>query len=289
MTKPITLRQFYQMFPTDDACLEHLFKQRFGEVHVCPKCNSPTKFHRLSAEKAFSCQVCAHHIHPMVGTPFEQTHMPLQNWFYAMYLFTATRHGVSAKELQRQFGCSYKSAWRMGHEIRKYLADVDGQTPLDGDVEADETYVGGKRKGGKRGRGAPGKTVVFAMQDRDGDLIAKVVPDVKKVTLTAEIEAHVVKGSTVHTDELASYNDVASKGYVHKTVHHGSGEYVRDGSHVNSVEGFFSIIKRSIRSTHIHVSRKYLPNYLAEFEFRHNRRAAPRSMFLRLVAFSPVS
>ena len=225
----------------------------------------------------------------MVGTPFEQTHMPLQNWFYAMYLFTATRHGVSAKELQRQFGCSYKSAWRMGHEIRKYLADVDGQTPLDGDVEADETYVGGKRKGGKRGRGAPGKTVVFAMQDRDGDLIAKVVPDVKKVTLTAEIEAHVVKGSTVHTDELASYNDVASKGYVHKTVHHGSGEYVRDGSHVNSVEGFFSIIKRSIRSTHIHVSRKYLPNYLAEFEFRHNRRAAPRSMFLRLVAFSPVS
>ena len=120
---------------------------------------SATKFHRLSAEKAYSCQHCAHHMHPMVGTPFEQTHMPLQNWFYAMYLFTATRHGVSAKELQRQFGCSYKSAWRMGHEIRKYLAEFDGTTPLDGQVEVDETYVGGKRKG-KRGRGAAGKTIV---------------------------------------------------------------------------------------------------------------------------------
>lgn len=288
MTKPITLRQFYEMFPDDDACIEHLFKQRFGGVHVCPKCNSPTKFHRLSAEKAFSCQVCAHHIHPMVGTPFEQTHMPLQNWFYAMYLFTATRHGVSAKELQRQFGCSYKSAWRMGHEIRKYLADVDGTMPLDGDVEVDETYVGGKRKG-KRGRGALGKTIVVGMQDRDGDLVSKVIPNVKKPTLTAEIEAHVVKGSTVHTDELSSYNDVAASGYVHKRVQHSAGEYARDGSHVNSVEGFFSIIKRSIRSTHIHVSAKYLSLYLGEFEFRHNRRSVPRSMFLRLVAFSPVS
>ena len=167
MTKPITLRQFYQMFPDDDACLEHLFKQRFGDVRICPKCGKATKFHRLSAEKAYSCQHCAHHMHPMVGTPFEQTHMPLQNWFYAMYLLTATRHGVSAKELQRQFGCSYKSAWRMGHEIRKYLAEIDGTTPLDGQVEVDETYVGGKRKG-KRGRGAAGKTIVVAMQDRNG-------------------------------------------------------------------------------------------------------------------------
>lgn len=288
MTKPITLRQFYAMFPDDDACLDYLFKQRFGDVHVCPKCGSQTKFHRLAAEKAYSCQVCAHHIHPMVDTPFEQTHMPLQNWFYAMYLFTSTRHGVSAKELQRQFGCSYKSAWRMGHEIRKYLAEIDGTTPIDGEVEVDETYVGGRRKG-KRGRGASGKTVVLGMQDRDGDLIAKVVPDVKKATLTAEIEAHVVKGSTVHTDELRSYNDVASSGYTHKRVEHSAGEYARDGSHVNHVEGFFSILKRSILSTHLHVSRKYLQNYLAEFEFRHNRRAEPRSMFLRLIAFSPAS
>ena len=289
MTKPITLREFYAMFPDDDACLDHLFKQRFGSVEVCPKCERPSKFHRLSAEKAYSCQHCGHHIHPMADTPFHNTHMPLQNWFYAMYLFTATRHGVSAKELQRQFGCSYKSAWRMGHEIRKYLAIVDGNEPLDGDVEADETYVGGKRKGGKRGRGAAGKTVVFAMQDRDGDLISKIVPDVKKATLTAEIEMHVAKGSTVHTDELASYNDVALNGYEHKRVQHSVGEYAKDGSHVNTVEGFFSIIKRSIRSTHIHVSGKYLSNYLGEFEYRHNRRAEPRTMFLRLMAFSPAS
>lgn len=286
MTKPITIRKFYEIFPDDDACLDHLFKQRFGNVTVCPKCNNPTKFHRLSAEKAYSCQVCAHHIHPMVGTPFNKTHFPLQNWFYAMYLFTATRHGVSAKELQRQFGCSYKTAWRMGHEIRKYLAEIDGDGPLGGEVEVDETYVGGHRKG-KRGRGAMGKTIVVGMQDRDGDIKAVVAPNVTKSVLQKLITDNVTKGSTVHTDEFVSYVGVDKLGYTHRTSDHSASLYSIDGSHVNTVEGFFSIIKRSILSTHIHVSRKYLPNYLAEFEFRHNRRKEPRSMFLRVMSFSP--
>ena len=149
---------------------------RFGDEVECGKCGKIGKFYRLSKEPAYSCPRCGHHIHPMVGTPFEKTHTPLQKWFYAMYLFTTTRHGVAAKELQRQLGVTYKTAWRMGHLIRKHMADTDGEWQLVGTVEVDETYVGGKRSGGKRGRGAPGKTVVFGMLERDGDVMAKVVP-----------------------------------------------------------------------------------------------------------------
>lgn len=146
MSKPLTVQQFFTLFPDDDTCLDHLFRTRFGEQVLCPKCHRISKFYRLASEQAYSCPWCGHHVHPMVGTPFEKTHTSLQRWYYAMYLFTTTRHGVSAKELQRQFGCSYKTAWRMGHEIRKYMAVLDGDDEkLDGNVEVDETYVGGKR------------------------------------------------------------------------------------------------------------------------------------------------
>jgi transposase len=284
MTKPITVQQFFQTFPDDDACLEHLMAKRFGTISVCPKCEKATKFHRLSTMPAYSCQHCGHHIHPMVGTPFEKSRTSLQSWYYAMYLFSASRHGVSAKELQRQLGVTYKTAWRMGHEIRKYLNQIDGTTPLDGDVEVDETYIGGKRAG-KRGRGAGGKSIVVGMQDRDGDLRSTIVPDVKRVTLHGEITANVTKGSTVHTDEWQAYRGIDKHGYTHKTVEHSANEFARDGSHVNHVEGFFGMIKRSIRSTHINVSRKHLSKYLGEFEYRWNLRKQPEQMFPAMMDF----
>ena len=155
----LTVTDFFRQFPTDDACLEHLWNVRFGDEVECEKCGKVGKFYRLRKGPAYSCPRCGHHIHPMVGTPFAKSRTPLQKWFYAMYMFTTTRHGVAAKELQRQLGVTYKTAWRMGHELRKYMAEVDGETPLSGDVEADETYVGGRTTGGKRGRGAPNKTV----------------------------------------------------------------------------------------------------------------------------------
>ena len=285
MSKPLTVQQFFTLFPDDNTCLDHLWRTRYGEIDTCPKCEKVTKFHRVSAEWAYSCQWCGHHIHPMVGTPFEQTHMPLQNWFYAMYLFTATRHGVSAKELQRQFGCSYKSAWRMGHEIRKYMTDIDDDgSPLSGEVEIDETYVGG-RQPGKKGRGAAGKVIVMGLQERGGDIRTEVVPDVRKDTLEHIIEDNVEVGSTIHTDEMPSYNKLPTLGYEHKTVEHGAKEWARDGSRVNTLEAFWLILKRSIRSTHVSVSKKHMPKYLGEFSYRQNRRKAPRQMFLQMLAF----
>ncbi len=145
--KPFTLNDFMVRFPDDAACLEHLMTIRFGRTLECPKCKKTGRFSRLVSELAYSCPWCGHHIHPMVGTPFARTHVPLFKWFYAIYLFTTSHHGVPAKELERQLGVSYPTAFRMAHEIRKYMAMIDGDPKLGGHVEADETYVGGKEKG----------------------------------------------------------------------------------------------------------------------------------------------
>ena len=280
----LTVTDFFRQFPTDDACLEHLWNVRFGDKVECEKCGKVGKFYRLNKEPAYSCPRCGHHIHPMVGTPFEKTHTSLQKWFYAMYLFTTTRHGVAAKELQRQLGVTYKTAWRMGHEIRKFMAKADGEWPLDGAVEADETYIGGRTTGGKRGRGAPNKTIVFGMLERDGDVMATVVPNVRKKTLQPIIKENVVKGSTVHTDELKSYSGLSKAGFEHETVNHGAGEYVDGDCHVNGIEGFWARLKLSIRGTHVHVSKKHLQKYVKEFEYRYNMRRNPGRMFDRLLA-----
>ena len=278
-----TVTEFFRQFPDDDACLDHLFSVRFGAEHECPKCGGSGHWHRLNKIPAYTCN-CGHHIHPMVGTPFEKSRTPLQKWFYAMYLFTTTRHGVAAKELQRQLGVTYKTAWRMGHELRKFMAKTDGEWPLRGAVEADETYIGGRTSGGMRGRGAPNKTVVFGMLERDGDVMAKVVPNVQKKTLQPIIEENVVAGSTVHTDELKSYGGLSKAGFEHETVNHGAGEYVDGDCHVNGIEGFWARLKLSIRGTHVHVSRKHLQTYVKEFEYRYNMRKNPDLMFDRLLA-----
>jgi transposase-like protein len=253
--------EFTRQFPDDEACLKRIMIERYGGTELdCPKCGEYGKFYRMTKERGYVCQHCGHHLHPTVGTPMERTHLPLHKWFFAMYLFSTSRHGVAAKELERQLDIPYKTAWRMAHEIRKYMAKVDGETPLGGPgepVEADETYVGGKRPG-KRGRGAAGKTVVFGMLERGGDVMAKVVPNVRKRTLQPIIAENVEPGSTVHTDELASYTGIDRAGFRHETVNHGLGEYVSGDSHVNGLEGFWARLKLSIRGTHVHVSRKHL-------------------------------
>ena len=283
MAKAPTVQDFFNKFSTDEACLAHLMMLRFGNPMYCPKCGAEGLFAKLKKLPAYACPTCGHHIHPMAGTPFERSRTPLQKWFYAMYLFTTSRHGVPAKELQRQLGVTYKTAWRMGHELRKYMAAVDGDPPLGGHVEADETYMGGRRSGGKRGRGAPGKTAVFGMVERGGDVMTRVVPNVRRATLERHILENIKGGTTVSTDELSSYAKIARFGYDHGTVNHSADQWVDGIHHVNSVEGFWSMLKRSIRGTHIHVSRKHLSKYLGEFEFRYNMRHVPEMMFARLL------
>ena len=283
MTQAPTVFEFLNRFPDDDTCLDHLMQLRHGNPLDCPKCGKNGKYHRIRKEPAYQCAWCGHHIHPMVGTPFHRSHVPLQKWFYAMYLFTTTRHGVPAKELQRQLGVSYPTALRMGHKIRQYMGLVDGDPPLTGHVEADETFIGG-RKRGIRHRGSKGKTIVFGILERGGEVYTKVIPNRKSKTVIPEIYWNVPRGTPISTDNMAGYKPLAGLGYPHKTVNHDVEEWARGDTHVNSIEGFWSILKRSIQGTHVHVSRKQLPKYLGEFEFRYNLRKTPELMVARLLA-----
>ncbi|WNK01696.1 IS1595 family transposase [Thalassospiraceae bacterium LMO-JJ14] len=293
MTKPTTLRQFFQKFPDDDTCLKHLFDVRFGQGHECPKCQREAKWYPIKAERAFSCQWCGHHIHPMVGTLFEKSRTPLQLWFYAIFLFTTTRHGVSAKELQRQLGVTYKCAWRMGHQIREHMAEVDGDDPLGGvgiNVEVDETLIGGSVSG--KGQGYKGnKTCVVGMLERDGEIVTQVVKGRDKVSMKGVILTHVLPGTTLQTDEFGGYKDIDKSGFRHVKVNHNRGEYAReDGAGVNGIESYWAQLKRGINGTHIHVSGKHLPKYAKEFEYRFNRRTRPEKMLSELLTtFEPTS
>ncbi len=293
-TKPLTIRQFFQMFPDDETCLQHLFDVRFGQGYECPKCERASKWFRIKAERAYSCQWCGHHLHPTVGTPFALTRTPLQSWFYAIFLFTTTRNGVAAKELQRQLGVTYKTAWRMGHEIRKHMADVDGAEMIGGlgkVVEIDETLVGGKSRTGKQGRNLENKTFVLGMVERGGDVVTAVVPDCKRATLWPLIESNVAAGTLLNTDELKSYRGLQIKGYRHQTVNHQQGEYVSPfGAMTATIESFWAVLKRGIAGTHIYVSGKHLAKYAGEFEYRFNRRAYGETMLQELLTtFRPLS
>ena len=285
MSGVLTIRQFFKRFPTDESCLERIMEKRFGLRHTCGHCGIfDSSFHKITGEPAYACAHCGWHLHPLAGTIFQDTRTSLQLWFYAIYLFVATRHGVSAKELQRQLGVTYKTAWRMGQQIRLLMSKADTKGLLNGHVEIDETYVGGKRPG-KRGRGAAGKTIVMGLQERQGRLVTEVIPDVTTKTLREKVHHNVAAGAVVSTDELASYNLLEKDGYRHGQVNHSQELWsyydYRTGEthHTNSVEGFWHLFKASVRGTHIHVSKKHMNKYLGEFTFRANYRDLENGMF----------
>ena len=287
--QPFSVREFFDRFPTDDACLEHLMELRYGLRHPCDKCLHLATFHRLAERPAYSCSQCGAHVYPCAATIFQDTRTPLQMWFYAIYLFVTTRHGVSGKELQRELGVTYKTAWRIGHQVRKLMEQADIQGLLIGHVEMDEAYVGGRRSG-KRGRGAAGKTIVMGMMERGGRMAAQIIPDVRKETLRNVVLENVEPGSIVSADELISYGLLTDDGFIHGTVKHGAKEWsyydYRTGQtfHTNSVEGFWRLFKASMRSTHIQISGKHLPKYLAEFVYRSNHRGLGNLMFDALLS-----
>lgn len=279
----LTVREFFARFPDDDTCLSHIMEVRHGLRHVCRNCKKESTFHKLTNRRAFSCANCGDHVYPCVETIFEDSRTSLQTWFYAIYLFVVTRHGVSGKELERTLGVTYKTAWRMGQQIRMLMAGADGFEILKGHVEADEAYIGGHRRG-KRGRGAAGKTIVIGMKERQGRLTTEILPNVHSSTLKQTILRNIETGSTISTDELYSYNLLDGAGYDHHLVTHGKKEYARGPYHTNSVESFWKLFKDSVRSTHIHVSSKYMDRYLKEFTFRANHREMSNAMFDLLIS-----
>ncbi|HEX9897181.1 MAG TPA: IS1595 family transposase [Dehalococcoidales bacterium] len=280
--KTYTIKDFDKQFPTDDACLEFLKNARYPQGVFCEKCNKVTSHYRIPSRKVYSCQFCGTHISPTAGTIFHKSDTPLRSWFHAIFLMASTKTGISAKQLQRELGVTYKTAWRMFNEVRKLMSE--SVNPLTGNVEVDETYIGGKRQG-KRGRGASGKSVVMGMVERDGKAIARVVPDVKARTLLPMIERNVDRENktVVFTDELPSYNRIERLGYSHEIVQHSAKQYVRGIAHVNTVESLWSTIKRGIDGVNHSVSPLYLQSYLDSYVFRYNHRKDEQPMFLSLL------
>lgn len=282
------IRAFQKRFPDEDACLTHLMRTRFGERFTCFKCQKQATYYRVKARRSFECEHCGYQVYPTAGTPFEKTRTSLRDWFYVMFLFCTTRNGVAAKEVERQLGVTYKTAWRMCRLIRLYMGYVDGDYPVGGHgktVEVDETFIGGVDSGKP-----DDKSVVFGILERGGDVVTRHVIDRTAKTLVPHVVGFVKKGSRVHTDEFSSYRSLTERhGYDHETVDHSAKEYVRGDVHTNGIESFWSSVKRGINGTYVWVSKKHLQTYLREFEYRHNLRKQPALMFeLLLQAFPKV-
>lgn len=263
-----TKKQFETEYPDDDACLEAVFQNRFGDLKDCPKCGAiDTKFYRVKKRQCYACMHCGYQLHPLANTIFRKTTTPLKDWFYAIYLFSVSKNGVSAKELERHLGVTYKTAWRMCKQIRLLMEQENEK--LSGTVETDETYIGGKGKG-KHWHDK--KQVVFGVVERYGRVSAQQVKSAGSRVLLPIIEANVEPKSNIYSDEYRAYRTLKRRGYTHTTVNHSTLEYARGNVHTNTIEGFWSQLKRSIDGTYHAVSPKYLQSYLNQFVFYYNFR-----------------
>lgn len=264
-----TFKQFKAEYPDDEACLKSVLENRYG--NTCPRCGVVgVKWHPITGRKGFVCSECDRHIYPLADTIFRKSETSLWNWFYAIYLFSVAKNGVSAKELERHLGVTYKTAWRMCKQIRLLMQQEADK--LTGTVEVDETYIGGKTKQNKKYQN---KTGVYGVTERGGTAKAVVAyGGVNATTAIPFLHATVEQGSKVMSDESRIYNRV-KRNYYHDFINHSQEEYVRGDVHTNTIEGFWGQMKSSIKGTYHAVSPKYLQSYVNEFVFRYNYRAMP--------------
>ncbi len=283
-----TINNFNKDFPDNNSCLEWLKNYLFpiGIVCIntkCKKFDNITPHHRIRGRMCYSCDWCGNHVYPMANTIFEGSTTPLKYWFHAIYIMSSTRCGISAKQLQREIGVTYKTAWRMFNKIRDMLY----QPPVKkkGTFEADETYVGGRRLGtGKVGRGAKDKSIVFGIYNRKGRLVCKKIANVKSNTLIPLIKENAIPEAIIYTDEFTSYKKLSKLGYKHEFIRHLDKLYVINDVHINSIEGFWSLFKRGINGVYHSVSKKHLQKYINEYVFRYNNRNNDNFMFYKMMA-----
>jgi len=275
-----TITQFNKDFPNDDTCLEWLRNYLYPKKIECPNCQKPRKYHRIKTKKVYGCDYCGHQVSPTAGTIFHKSPTPLKLWFYAIFLMSSTRCGISAKQIERETSVTYKTAWRMFKQIRSLLNY--NCSPSTGEFEADETYIGGKRSG-SRGRGAEGKTPVFGVVERESKVSAIATKDLKSMTVYPLIKQRALPNSVIYTDEFPVYDRLKGQGYKHQRVNHGLEVYVEGKAHTNTIEGFWSLLKRGISGVYHAISKKYLQDYVNEYVFRYNHRKDEKPIFLTVL------
>lgn len=276
---PQTLQQAIRFFSDDLTCVQFVASRRWVDgVAVCPKCDG-TNNTFMESRKVWQCKnkECKKQFSVKVGTIFEDSPIGLDKWLTAMWLIVNAKNGISSYEIHRAIGITQKSAWFMLHRIRIAM-ETGSIEKLSGNVEVDETFIGGKAKNmhkAKReaiikGRGSVGKTAVMGLLERKGNVRAKVVENVNRETLHAEVKANVEEGANLFTDEWRSYRGL-DENYIHAVINH-SIEYVKDNVHTNGIENFWSLLKRTIKGTYVSVEPFHLDKYLAEQTFRFNER-----------------
>lgn len=268
----MNLLEFQEKFSSEQVCLQYLEEMRWPQERYCPHCGS-TKTYKFSSGKLFKCGDCRKQFTAKIGTIFSDSKVPLSKWFMAIYLSTSLKKGISSMQLSRYIGVTQKTAWFMLQRIRYALEQTGGDDLLQDIVEVDETYVGGKRQG-KRGRGAEGKTPVVGAAQRQGKVVAKAVSNTKTTTVRQVIRDNVKIGSRIVTDEYRSYNKTTNDGYEHSRINHSAKQYVDGDIHINTIEGFWSHLKRGIDGVYHHVSPKHLQKYCSEYEYRYNTRTS---------------
>jgi predicted RNA-binding Zn-ribbon protein involved in translation (DUF1610 family) len=280
-----TINEFRLAYPDDNACLHKLFQLRYTNL-VCPKCDNDKPFTRVKDRRAYQCLCCGFQVYPTAGTIFEKSTTPLTHWFYAIYLQTTTRNGVAAKELERQLSICYKTALRMAHQIKRLMAN-EKMDKLTGIVEADESYFGQKYSTMTKKKRASmidennnlkdNKTGVMGFVSRDGKVRTEVMHGGK--SFKERVRDNVSKDAILVTDSHKGYEGLDIEFFKHETINHFMGEYKRDEWHTNTVEGFWSQLKRTIKGTHIHVSKQHLQKYADEVAFRYMHRDRQDTMF----------
>lgn len=285
-----SLMEFMREYPDDAACLDRLWRDRFapnGSHAHCPRCERERKFHRTKTRASYTCDTCGLHVHPMKGTIFEKSTTSLHQWFYAMYLIASTRCGISAKQLERELGVGYKTAHRIMKKIRTELMTDEGDEPLTGDVEIDETSWGGrprvKMTKAEAAVWREAKPTVLGMVERDGRVRARVIATRRGAPVSRAVRANVNPTAIIFTDDWPAYKPLKREYLDHRVINHSIGAYVDGSTHTNTIEGFFGNLKTGMRGAYKKVSPRYLQSYLNEYVWRYNARRNGGAMFEQLI------